>query len=295
VRPGVVTATGAMDLVATVGALGEDEVPTSPVPGRGQLLQRPADTQAWLVLNHRSLIGLRDIELERPTTCRRAETGAFSGHPAMPMNSSMMNRNRRDGLQEVRSGRGRARVRTGGEEATADVVAGWRRRRKGWRLLNGIYIAGHGDIDHVLVGPGGVFVIQSKWTSHPCRIECGEIVGLLGRVPVAQAGNAAVKVERLLHRRHQQFDIEVQPVVVIWGSGGLELDQGSTDIDGVLVCEGRRHREWVRRLDGAAHLSPTSVDAITRTVEEQLVGQLDPAVPTAVTWWQRTGSLLPTR
>ena len=52
-----------------------------------------------------------------------------------------------------------------GEEATAQAVTSWKQRRKGWRLINGIYLAGHGDIDHVLVGPGGVFVIESKWTA----------------------------------------------------------------------------------------------------------------------------------
>jgi hypothetical protein len=161
-----------------------------------------------------------------------------------------------------------------GEEATAAVVAGRRRRWKGWRLVNGLYLSGHGDIDHILVGPRGVFVIESKWTSSPCRIERGEIVGLLGRVTVAQAGNGAVKVERLLRLGGQRLDVNVTPVVVIWGPGGLRLDQGSTEIDGVLVCEGRRHRDWLRQLDGPA-LDPRQVEDIIRMLEDQVTRQID--------------------
>ena len=178
------------------------------------------------------------------------------------------------------------------ERATADAVAGWLRRRNGWRVIRGIYVAGHGDIAEVLIGPGGVFVIESKWTSNSCRIECGEIVGLLGRVPVAQAGNAAVKVERLLRGGRPPLDLEVRPVVVIWGSGGLDLERGSTDIDGVLVCEGRRHRDWLRELEGRVRLSPASVDQITRTLEDQVAPQ-EALSPTSVRMWlQRKGSLL---
>ena len=178
------------------------------------------------------------------------------------------------------------------ERATADAVTGWRQRRNGWRVINGIYVAGHGDIAQVLVGPGGVFVIESKWTSNSCRIECGEIVGLLGRVPVAQAGNAAVKIERLLRGAETLLDVEVRPVIVIWGSGGLDLDRGSTDVDGVLVCEGRRHRDWLRELEGTARLSPVSVDQITRALEDHVAPQESLPPLGVLVWLQRMSSIL---
>jgi Nuclease-related domain len=219
----------------------------------------------------------------------------FSGPPDLPMNSQMNDPPGRHASQEIREGRLRdlrrhlARVpqvprTTRGcspgelaERATTHAVTGWGRRREGWRLINGVYIAGHGRIDHVLIGPGGVFVIASKWTSNTCRIEFGEIVGLLGRVPVAQAGDGAAKVEKLLRRGPQRFDVEVRPVLVIWGPGGVMLDRGSTDIDGVMICEGRRHRDWVRQLEGPTHLDLSSVDAITRALEDLLARPADGA------------------
>jgi hypothetical protein len=39
-----------------------------------------------------------------------------------------------------------------------------RLRRHGWWIVNGVALAGR-DIDHVLVGPGGVVVVESKWSA----------------------------------------------------------------------------------------------------------------------------------
>jgi hypothetical protein len=165
-----------------------------------------------------------------------------------------------------------------GEEATAEAVTNRRQRHKGWRLINGLYLARHGDIDHILVGPGGVFVIESKWTASPCRIVRGSIVGLLGREPVAQARDGAQKVERMLRHGHQQFDVTVQPVVVLWGPGGLRLDQGWMTVDGVLVCEGRRQKSWLRRLDCTV-LDQPMVEQVTGALVDQITRQVDQPVP----------------
>ncbi len=59
----------------------------------------------------------------------------------------------------VASGMRGFRLGVMGEQATAAAVLTRRRRRSGWRLVNGLYFCGHGDVDHVLVGPGGIFVL----------------------------------------------------------------------------------------------------------------------------------------
>jgi hypothetical protein len=156
-----------------------------------------------------------------------------------------------------------------GEEATAETVLGRKQRRQGWRLINGIYMAGHGDIDHVLVSPGGVFAIESKWTSSPCRVEEHGVVGLRGREPVSQAREGARKIERLLQYGPQRFEVEVTPVVVTWGPGSVCLDSGWTTVDGVLVCEGRRDHLWMRQLEGTL-IAPTQVEAIASALEAQV-------------------------
>jgi hypothetical protein len=165
-----------------------------------------------------------------------------------------------------------------GEEATAEAVSGRKQRRTGWRLINGLYLAGHGNIDHVLVGPGGIFAIESKWTSSQCRIEHGSIVGTLGRDPVSQAQNGARKVEGILRHGPQRFGVTVQPVVVLWGPGGLKLDQGWTTVDGVLICEGRRQKSWLRQLEGSV-LDQATVGQVEGALEGRIPRQVDLSKP----------------
>ena len=37
----------------------------------------------------------------------------------------------------------------------------------GYQLVNHIDVDGHGDADHVLIGPAGLFVLESKWSAAP--------------------------------------------------------------------------------------------------------------------------------
>lgn len=161
-----------------------------------------------------------------------------------------------------------------GEEATAEALSGFRQRRMGWHVVNGLLLGSHGDIDHVLVGPGGVFAIESKWTSSACRIEETKVIGPMGREPVSQSRDAAHKVERMLRHGLQRFDVEVQPVVVLWGSGAPHLDRGWTAVEEVLVCEGRRKKDWVQLLDGNA-LDQVMADEIGRVLEAQVGRQVE--------------------
>jgi len=161
-----------------------------------------------------------------------------------------------------------------GEEATAEALSGYWQRRKGWRVINGLLFAGHGNVDHVLVGPGGVFAFESKWTSRPCRIEEGTVVGPMGREPVSQAQDGARKVGRMLRHGSQHFDVAVRPVVVLWGSGAPHLDHGWVEVDGVLICEGRNEKSWLQQLDGEI-LDQSLVESIAGVLEAQITRQID--------------------
>jgi len=166
-----------------------------------------------------------------------------------------------------------------GEEATADAVLSWRQCRKGWRLVNGIYLAGHGDVDHVLVGPGGVFVIESKWTSNPCHVEDDRVVGLMGREPISQVRDGTRKIEKLLRYGARRLDVEVRPAVVIWGPGAPHLELGWTIVDGVLVCEGRQNA-WVRQLTGST-IERSEIEAIAEVLGGQVTRQVDQPIHSA--------------
>ena len=51
-----------------------------------------------------------------------------------------------------------------GEQWTAQELR--RLRRSGWQVVNHVTLTAP-DIDHVLVGPGGMFAIETKWSATP--------------------------------------------------------------------------------------------------------------------------------
>jgi hypothetical protein len=151
------------------------------------------------------------------------------------------------------------------QQATALTVTSARQRRRGWRLVNGACRDSGRDTDQVLVGPGGVFVIDSKWTTNICEIDDGTIVGLSGRDHVSRAQDAAHRVRRMLHHALPGSDMAVQPMIVVWGPGGLALDGGWTRIDGVLVCEGRKQQQWLGHLD-TSELDQPAVERVSEAL-----------------------------
>jgi len=169
-----------------------------------------------------------------------------------------------------------------GEEATAKVVATGRRRRSGWKVVNGIFLAGHGDIDHVLVGPGGIFAIESKRTSARCSVEGSTVKGLTGREPISEAREAAREVERWLRHGPLGMEVEVRPVVVIWGPGRIKFKEGWEQVDGVLVCDGPMDQRWLPQLD-VSHLDQSTIDdiatALTRQASRQVRTSLASEIP----------------
>ena len=68
-----------------------------------------------------------------------------------------------------RAVRGARQMRLGreGEKAVGQALEGL--REKGYRVLHDIVIPGKFNIDHMLIGPGGIFVIETKTRSKPLK------------------------------------------------------------------------------------------------------------------------------
>lgn len=93
-----------------------------------------------------------------------------------------------------------------------------------YTLLNGVPVPGeHADIDHVLIGPGGIWALEAK--HHVGMVQCvGDAWGYTrlgprglpreGHIgnPSQQARRAAAALARYLQQRHA--GVSVQPVVV---------------------------------------------------------------------------------
>jgi hypothetical protein len=164
-----------------------------------------------------------------------------------------------------------------GEQATAEAVLGWRQRREGWKLVNGLFFGGHGDVDHLLIGPGGVYVLESKWTNVPWRLVDEGIVGPVGRDPITQAQEGARKVESMLRYGRDRFEVDVHPVVVLWGPGAPVIEGGWSAVGDVKVFEGRQAKNWKPQLNRDA-LSDEVVCSITNVLEAELSRRVDRTV-----------------
>ncbi|MGY1714072.1 NERD domain-containing protein [Geodermatophilus sp. SYSU D01106] len=141
--------------------------------------------------------------------------------------------------------------------------------RSGWHVVHDLAWPGAGNVDHVVVGPGGVFVFDSKaWSGVVSVDDAGATItprdnpdaarterGQRGRQ--ARAGTA---VARALASRSSVTVPQPEPVVVVWASfpqrvasaGGVTYVEGDHLADWLLSRPKRLHRDQVAQLAAAA-------------------------------------------
>jgi roadblock/LC7 domain-containing protein len=148
------------------------------------------------------------------------------------------------------------------EQWTASELRGLRRR--GWRLVNGFVLSG-GDTDHVLVGPAGVFVLESKWSADTWASERAQ----------ARIRQALDQVQANARRMRlwdpvKKSGLPVQPVLVLWGRA-LDTANPTADISGVTVLRGRSAiRAWCDATAGSPPAPAAErTDAVWRAIQDQ--------------------------
>ncbi|MDX6481936.1 MAG: hypothetical protein QOG85_2446 [Gaiellaceae bacterium] len=169
-----------------------------------------------------------------------------------------------------------------GEKKTAEILK--RLEDNEWRSYHGRK-AKYGDIDHVAVGPAGVYLLDSK--------------NLYGRLSVEEAGLTATygdfvrdsyafprlggsltrEAINLKERIQTTTGVSckwVQAIVVIWG----DFPEAETEQDDVLYIAGERLEGWLR--DRRGRLSEHDLRLVQAGFEaEVIVGAADPLVPDA--------------
>ena len=117
-----------------------------------------------------------------------------------------------------------------GEQWTAKELR--RLRRSGWQVVNHVTLTAP-DIDHVLVGPGGMFAIETKWSATTWTVDDPRI---------RSAAESACRNARLLglwQNLKPAHVGQVRPVVFLWGAGAGELPE-SFEVAGATVVPGPR-------------------------------------------------------
>jgi Nuclease-related domain len=129
-----------------------------------------------------------------------------------------------------------------GERRTARALGPL--ERQGWAVLHDLAVPGsQANIDHLVIGPGGVFVIDSK--QYRGRLQLDSAGRLWhGRYPLAPALRA-VSFEA---DRAAQILADPQVVVPIVAVHGVQVPWGKVVMDGVPVVAARRLPSMLRAL-----------------------------------------------
>lgn len=137
------------------------------------------------------------------------------------------------GLLFVFAGLGPAIAGEAAEQWTADAIRVM--EDQGWRVAHHIVFDDGYDADHVLVGPGGVIVIETKWSSYDWKRDDRRVRAAIGQV--SRRGHAL--------RRH--LGVDVTTVVVLWGRAAAALDDTSSRqrTAGVRVMTGDALSTWL--------------------------------------------------
>jgi hypothetical protein len=140
-----------------------------------------------------------------------------------------------------------------GEQWTAQKLRST--RKAGWKVVNDLALQAW-NVDHILVGPGGVFVVESKWSSQAWDVvPPGQTVAKA----CGQVDAAAKTISSWLR------PLDVGPVyglVVLWGANARDLPPSQTLLAGdrqVTVLAGPRLKPWLKGLPGN-QLSAEQVD-----------------------------------
>jgi hypothetical protein len=139
------------------------------------------------------------------------------------------------------------------EEWTAEELEALDRRV--WRVFHDVPVR-YGNVDHVAVGPGRVYAIETKWTSAGIRY----------------LDQLAACAERQAQRLRDELSArgtsrEVVPLLVVWGPRVAEdLGEQPKRIGDARVVAGRHSSVWLQRMVGAADRLEIDLPA-ARTIE----------------------------
>jgi len=145
-----------------------------------------------------------------------------------------------------------ARAGSWAEEWTSQAL---RKNAAGCAVVDDVPLGGR-NLDHVLVGPGGVVAVETKWKSK-WRDRQHKLKDL--ELERAQAALQAEELQTILHSLGHS--VRVRPMVVAWGPG-IPTDETFVGFGAVGMLVGDRWRDWPERALARDSLSPHDVEEI---------------------------------
>ena len=134
-------------------------------------------------------------------------------------------------------------------------------RDKGWTIVDNIPFDRF-DVDHVAIGPGGVVVLETKWTSDGFFRPNGRLTSFGGKA-VEQVDRNVRSVDAVL-RQSGYLGGVTAAAVVVWGAGVPSGHFESKTPPGTLI-DGGLLRKYLCALD--ARLSSEEIETARETLE----------------------------
>jgi len=133
-----------------------------------------------------------------------------------------------------------------GETLTAEVLDDF--AGKEWLLINGLRFKDRGDIDHILIGPPGLLIFESKWSGDRWPMELRP-KGYLGR----QVRWAIKQVKMNRDDLCREFkdaigDIPIYLVCVLWSGEDSSTDDKYFHREAVFGIRGPELANWLTEL-----------------------------------------------
>lgn len=97
--------------------------------------------------------------------------------------------------------------------------------RRGWRVLHSIPLANNVDVDHLLIGPGGVFSINTKYHHNKVVWVGDDAVKVNHGKPAPYARKSRAEAKRVVRvlEHYCGFPVPVEPVLVFVGVTDLKV------------------------------------------------------------------------
>jgi hypothetical protein len=115
-----------------------------------------------------------------------------------------------------------------------------------WRVGSSFIVDRRGDIDHVVVGPAGVFVLETKWSAQRLHVRRWQ------HARVKQAADRVASDAKILAAAlaEQGLATWVEPILVLWTSdpSSPEPDDKPVRVMGACVVRGPDVQDWLRAI-----------------------------------------------
>ncbi|ADG89396.1 nuclease-related domain-containing protein [Thermobispora bispora] len=138
--------------------------------------------------------------------------------------------------------------------------------RRGYRVMDGRAVPGAASIDHLVIGPNGVWIVDNEaWEPGTYVAKYGERLFFGEKYGTSMAKDLIKATTSLAEMLREQtgLDVSVAPVLAVHGAK-IESRSGVLSGEGLTVAYPRKVARWIRSQSDAT-LTPEQIDLLART------------------------------